>query len=81
MAGYKFRRQFPVGPYFVDFCCPERRLIVELDGGQHCERQNEDAVRTRYLQARGYRVLRFWNSEVFGALDAALERIRLDLVE
>lgn len=72
--GYKFRRQYPVGPYIVDFACLARRLVVELDGGQH--EAAIDARRTRYLQGCGYRVLRFWNNDVFNQQDAVLAAIR-----
>lgn len=58
----KFRRQHPVGPYIVDFFCEERKLVVEIDGGQH--RPAVDRARTAYLDAQGFRVLRFWNNEV-----------------
>lgn len=68
--GYKFRRQHPVGPYIVDFACPARRLVVELDGGQHDEAA--DAARTRYLERCGHRVLRFWNNDVFERQDTVL---------
>ena len=61
-AGFKFRFQHPVPPYIVDFVCLERRLIIEIDGGQHNE--DRDAGRTRYLESMGFQVLRFWNSEV-----------------
>jgi len=61
--GYKFRRQYPIGPYIVDFACPTCRLVVELDGGQHDEARG--AARTRHLEAAGYRILRFWNNDVF----------------
>ena len=61
--GHKFRRQHPVGPWIVDFACPARRLVVELDGGQHGD--SKDAARTRDLEARGFTVLRFWNNDVF----------------
>ena len=75
LAGAKFRRQHFISPFIVDFCCPECGLVVELDGGQHVERTEADQRRTAFLQAQGYRVLRFWNSEVFTALDAVLEQI------
>jgi len=71
--GYKFRRQHPVGPYIVDFACPARRLVVELDGGQHDAAV--DAERTRYLERCGYRLLRFWNNDVFKQQDAVLAAI------
>jgi len=73
--GAKFRRQHPIGPYIVDFCCPTLRLIVELDGGQHAEHIMADESRTRFLESRGYRVLRFWNNQVMTQLDAVFEEI------
>jgi adenine-specific DNA-methyltransferase len=73
LQGFKFRRQATIGPYVVDFLCTEARLIVELDGGQHSE--EVDAKRTAFLEADGYRVLRFWNSDVTESLDGVLERI------
>ena len=62
LMGCKFRRQHPVGPYIVDFACIERKLVVELDGGQHVDDPKE-AARTRWIEAGGYRVLRFWNND------------------
>jgi adenine-specific DNA-methyltransferase len=64
-----------MGPYLVDFCCPDRRLIVELDGGQHAEHTSSDQARTRFLEAEAYRVVRFWNHEVLNRRDAILEEI------
>ncbi len=58
LGGYKFRRQQPLGPYIVGFVCLEQRLIVEVDGGQHAEQADEDAQRTAWLEAQGFRVLR-----------------------
>ncbi|NSL55645.1 endonuclease domain-containing protein [Uliginosibacterium aquaticum] len=75
--GLKFRRQKPMGPYIVDFVCIERRLVIELDGGQHADAQACDAARDAWLAAQGYRVLRFWNHEVTQELAAVLEKIRL----
>ena len=75
LAGYKFRRQHPVGPYIVDFICPEACLVVELDGGQHQGQQHYDAARTAFLENRGLRVLRFWNDQVFSETEAVLEEI------
>ncbi|HKN14023.1 MAG TPA: endonuclease domain-containing protein [Candidatus Binatus sp.] len=74
-AKYKFRRQFPIGPYFADFCSIERRLIVEVDGGQHAGQSGDDETRTTYLSSRGYRVLRFWNDQVLGSVDEVLSEI------
>jgi len=71
--GAKFRRQHPIGSYIVDFCCPTLRIIVELDGGQHGEKV--DTRRTAYLEAQGYRVMRFWNNEVIDGLEGVLEAI------
>ncbi|HCS68602.1 MAG TPA: endonuclease domain-containing protein, partial [Rhodospirillaceae bacterium] len=72
LDGHKFRRQHPIPPYVADFACVERGLIVEVDGGQHSERTEADAVRTRALQARGFRVLRVWNNEVMANLEGVL---------
>ncbi len=62
----KFKRQHPIGPYIVVFICKEKMLIIELDGGQHNEPDNidKDAERTKYLETRGFRVLRFWNCDI-----------------
>ncbi len=76
-AGFKFRRQFPIGDFIADFCCRERKLIVELDGGQHAEPAGmaRDSWRTRLLQGRGYRVIRFWDNEVLTNIDGVLQVI------
>jgi len=70
--GGRFRRQVPVGQYIVDFVCLEKHLIVEIDGGQHAERQS-DQERDRWLESQGFRVLRFWNNEVLGNVRGVLE--------
>ena len=75
LSGVKFRRQHPIGPFIVDFCCVERGLVVELDGGQHVDRSAADERRTRVLKRLGYRVLRFWDNEVLSNLDGVLERV------
>ena len=62
--GLKFRRQVPVGPYVVDFLCESAKLVVELDGWQHGEREAYDVRRTGYLKTQGYRVVRYNNAEV-----------------
>lgn len=72
LNGHKFRRQHEIDHYIVDFVCSEAMLIVELDGGQHAEQVVYDERRTRYLQARGYRVLRFWNNEALMNLESVL---------
>ena len=75
LGGVKFRKQVPVAPYIADFACLERRLIIELDGGQHDENKAKDEIRTRYLEAKGYRVLRFWNTDVMRNIDGVVEAI------
>jgi lysyl-tRNA synthetase class 2 len=73
--GVKFRRQHPVAGYYADFCCVEHGVIVELDGSQHMEREQQDQQRTERLQASGFRVLRFWNNDVLLRTDDVLEAI------
>ena len=80
LEGQKFRRQQPLGSYIVDFVCFEKRLIVEVDGGQHAEQVTSDADRTAWLEAQGFRVLRFWNQDVLGNIEAVKEAIRNALV-
>jgi len=75
LSGVKFRRQHPIGRFTVDFCCVERGLVVELDGGQHAERTAADERRARVLERCGYRILRFWNNEVLGNFEGVLEKI------
>jgi very-short-patch-repair endonuclease len=72
--GFKFVRQEPIGPYIVDFICRERRLIIEVDGGQHAT-DRRDTVRDRWLSDRHLRVLRFWNNDVLRNMDGVLETI------
>lgn len=72
--GWKFRRQVPLCGYIVDFCCHERRLIVELDGGQHAD-SAYDQERDQTLRKQGYRVLRFWNNDVLTNTDGVMEVI------
>ena len=69
LAGMKFPHQQPIGPFIVDFVCFECRVIVEVDGGQHAEQVSYDRDRTRWLEAQGYRVVRFWNDEVLAHTD------------
>ena len=79
--GTHFRRQAPIGPYIVDFFCPAKHLIVELDGGHHNEDQTakRDRERQLWLEREGYRVIRFWNSEITSDLTAVLERIYVEM--
>ncbi len=71
--GLKFRRQHPVPPYVADFCCVSARLIVELDGSQHCE--EIDAAGTRYIESQGWCILRFWNNDALLQTEAVLDAI------
>ena len=75
---FKFVRQAPMGPYVVDFLCRETKLVIELDGGQHAE-SARDAVRDAYITKQGYRVLRFWNSDVFSNREGVLTLIFREL--
>jgi very-short-patch-repair endonuclease len=76
--GLKFRRQEPIGQYIVDFVCFERKLIIELDGGQHALQQDQDQKRESWFREQGFRTLRFWNNEVLGNIEGVLEVIRND---
>ncbi len=80
LDGYNFRRQQPIGPYVVDFACMSRKLVIELDGGQHAEQHNYDKKREDYLRGKGYRILRFWNDEVFQNCMDVLEAVYQALV-
>jgi very-short-patch-repair endonuclease len=71
----KFRRQQPIGRYIVDFVCFEKRLIVECDGSQHVLRREKDRERDNWFERQGYRVLRFWDKEVFRNSEAVLQAI------
>ena len=75
LNGIRFRRQHPVGHYIVDFICLEKRLVVEVDGGQHAENEEQDSTRTKWLENEGYRVIRFWNNDVLTNVDGVLFRI------
>jgi very-short-patch-repair endonuclease len=78
ILGFKFVRQEPIGPYVADFACRERRLIVEVDGGQHAESER-DLVRDQWFADHRYRVLRFWNTDVLANIDGVLETIAMVL--
>jgi very-short-patch-repair endonuclease len=72
---FKVRRQHPIGPYIADVAIPAHKLVIEIDGGQHASTLDSDAERTLELNARGYRVIRFWNNDVLGNLNGVLETI------
>jgi very-short-patch-repair endonuclease len=78
LQGYKFRRQRPIGPFIVDFVCIEHRLVIEADGGQHLD-SDYDARRTAWLEAREWRVLRFWNNDILANTEGVQEAVLLEL--
>jgi very-short-patch-repair endonuclease len=77
ISGSHFRRQIAIGPYVADFACMAARLIIELDGSQHNTdaRKLQDERRTRWLEAEGFRVIRFWNNDLAHNMDGVLETI------
>jgi adenine-specific DNA-methyltransferase len=77
LSGFKFRRQYPIGGYIVDFYCLRKRLAIELDGGQHADEENlkYDERRTESLNALGVRVMRFWDHDVLRDTEAVAETI------
>jgi very-short-patch-repair endonuclease len=75
LEGFKFRRQQPLGRFIVDFVCLEKRVVIELDGGQHAEQKEYDAERDAWLRAEGFKVLRFWNNEVLKSIEVIKEEI------
>ena len=75
LGGHKFRRQHPIGNYIVDFVCLKKNLIIELDGGQHLNNIEYDTIRTQYLKLKGFKVVRFWNNQVFNETEGVLETI------
>jgi len=79
LIGLKFKRQFPIGNYIVDFICLKDKLVVEIDGSQHEDNRVYDDVRTAYLNDQGYKVTRFWNNEVMKNISGVLEQIISEL--
>jgi very-short-patch-repair endonuclease len=75
ILGFKFRKQAPIGPYIADFVCFARKLVIEIDGGQHKDRKSYDVQRTTWLESQGYEVIRFWNNDVLKDSEAVLEVI------
>ena len=73
--GYKFRRQQPLGNYIVDFVCLQKKVVIEVDGGQHAQEMNHDAERDAWLHAQGFIILRFWNNDVLKNIDGVMEMI------
>lgn len=79
--GVTFRRQHAVGKYIPDFCSPKAKLIIELDGSQHLEQEEYDEERTKYLEALGYKVIRFWNSDVMKNTGSVIQSIMYAIEE
>ena len=77
----KFKRQQPIGDYIVDFICKEAKIIIEIDGGQHNEPENieYDKTRTEYLNTLGYKVIRFWNNEIYENIEGVVLRLKQEI--
>lgn len=81
--GLKFKRQVLIGEYIVDFLCQEKMCIIELDGGQHNKDENieKDSIRTNYLVSKGYKVLRFWNNDIWNNIEGVCLILKKELVD
>lgn len=77
LGGFRFRRQVVFGKFVLDFVCFDPKIVIEVDGGQHNDEENKkyDRLRTEYLQSHGYRVLRFWNFQIFNEIEVVAEEI------
>lgn len=73
----RFRRQYPIGNYVVDFICREKKLIIEIDGGQHNqdEIKEYDELRSKYLESKGFKVIRFWNNDIDTNIESVVNEI------
>jgi very-short-patch-repair endonuclease len=78
-VGFKFKRQEPLGDYVADFICHAARLVVEVDGGQHADREAVDLERTHWLESQGFRVLRFWNNDVLANIEGVMQVLEKEL--
>ncbi|PAL24594.1 endonuclease domain-containing protein [Sphingopyxis sp. GW247-27LB] len=81
LAGVRFNRQFPIGPFICDFVSRTAKLVIEVDGGQHAVDVAKDEARTAYLEARGYRVIRFWNNDVLERIEGVVSEIERVLAD
>ena len=81
LENVKFRRQQPFGTHIVDFISTEKKLVIELDGGQHATNKAHDLDRDQYIESEGYKVLRFWNNDVLQKTEGVLERIRIEILK
>ena len=78
-ASYKFKRQYSVGPYVLDFYSPLKKLAIEIDGSQHLQNKVYDKERTQYLSILGIKILRFWNNEINSNINGVMEKILSEL--
>ena len=76
--GYRFLRQYVIGQYIVDFICREKKVVIEIDGGQHNESENieYDKQRTKYLENKGYKVIRFWNNDIDSNIEGVYKHLQ-----
>jgi len=79
LNGVNFRRQHAIGKYIVDFCSIKRKLVIELDGGQHLEQEEYDQERSAFLRTQGYSVMRFWNDKVMNDIEGVIKTIEFEL--
>ena len=79
---FEIRRQYPIDKYIVDFICRKKKIIIEIDGGQHNKDLNreKDKVRTQYLESYGYKVIRFWNNEIWDNIEGVCKKLELELL-
>ena len=80
LAGYRFRRQHPIGDYIADFACTKHHLVVEADGGQHADSE-ADARRTAFLRGEGWEVIRFWNNDILSNTEGVIAEILRELLD
>jgi len=80
VAGTKFSRQIPIGPFICDFVSRSARLVIEVDGGQHDENEGRDRQRTAYIEGMGFTLIRFWNNEVLENIEGVVSRIERELL-
>jgi len=78
----KFFRQYSIGRFILDFYCPQNRLAIEIDGGQHNEKEKQiyDQKRTEYLKRQGIKIIRFWNNEVADNIEGVFNKIKEELI-
>jgi len=77
--GFKFRRQHSIGNFIADFYCPAKKLIIEIDGGQHLNNKEKDSERSNYLESLGFKVIRFWNKEINLEIDTVINKVETEL--